>query len=120
VVRDGKGGWSPGIYLNDDMLAAWRLFAAANAWGYYNVSSFAVAIRNAGWPAHIRPYQARHTTWITAVERGADMADVQVGAGHKSLATTRIYTGVRASRMQGLSETLEGRFAGWPDVEKKR
>lgn len=114
VVRDGKGGWSPGLYLNDDMLAAWRLFVEANAWGKYNTGSFAVALRNAGWPKDIRPYNARHTTWITAVERGADMADVQQGAGHTQMATTRIYTGVRESRMQRLSETLEGRFGGFP------
>jgi integrase len=114
VVRDGKGGWSPGLYLNDDMLAAWTLFVSANAWGKYNTGSFAVALRNAGWPTDIRPYNARHTTWITAVERGADMADVQQGAGHTHLSTTRIYTGIRESRMQRLSETLEGRFAGFP------
>lgn len=116
VPRDGKGGWSPGLYLNDDMLAAWRLFIEAKAWGKYNTSSFVETIRAAGWPAHVRPYNARHTTWITAVERGVDMADVQMGAGHKSLTTTRIYTGVRESRMQRLSEALEGRFGGFPVV----
>lgn len=116
VVRDGKGGWSPGLYLNDDMLAAWTLFAAADAWGDFSVSSYAKVLRRAGWPAGVRPYNARHSTWIAAVERGADMADVQVGAGHKSISTTRIYTGVRHSRMQGLSERLEGRFDGFPVV----
>lgn len=113
VVRDGKGGWSPGLYLNDDMLAAWRLFIDAQAWGVYSTSAFANTIRAAGWPADVRPYNARHTTWIMAVERGADMADVQVGAGHKSLVTTRQYTGVRQSRMQQLSERLDGRFGGF-------
>ncbi len=114
VVRDGKGGWSPGVYLNDDMLAAWRLFIEAHAWGRFSTSAYAKVLRRAGWPAGVRPYNARHTTWITAVERGADMADVQVGAGHTNLATTRIYTGVRNSRMQGLSERLDGRFGGFP------
>ncbi len=117
VVRDGKGGWSPGLYLNDDMLAAWTLFAEADAWGTYSTSSFVKVLRRAGWPAGVRPYNVRHTTWIMAVERGADMADVQVGAGHKNLKTTRIYTGVRNSRMQGLSERLDGRFGGFPDAE---
>jgi len=117
VPRDGKGGWSPGVYLNDDMLAAWRLFVESDAFGKYNTGSFAVTLRNAGWPEDVRPYQARHTTWITAVERGADMADVQMGAGHKHLATTRIYTGVRESRMQRLSERLDGRFGGFPVVK---
>lgn len=119
VVRDGKGGWSPGVYLNDDMLAAWQLFIEQDAWGTYNTGQFANTLRAAGWPSHIRPYQARHTTWIMAVERGADMADVQVGAGHKHIATTRIYTGVRNSRMQGLSERLNGRFGGFPVVPTK-
>lgn len=114
VVRDGKGGWSPGVYLNDDMLAAWRLFVEADAWGRFNISSFGDTLRRHGWPTNVRVYNARHTTWITAVERGADMADVQVGAGHRNLATTRQYTGVRNSRMQGLSERLEGRFGGFP------
>lgn len=117
VVRDGKGGWSPGLYLNDDMLAAWQLFVDAKAWGKYNTSSFGRAIREAGWPADVRPYNARHTTWIMATERGADMADVQTGAGHKSLATTRLnYTGIRQSRMQRLSEMLDGRFNQFPVV----
>ncbi len=75
LVRDGKGGWSPGVYLNDDMLAAWRLFIAADAWGKYNHGNFARVVRAAGWPASVRVYNARHSTWITAVERGADMAD---------------------------------------------
>ena len=119
VVRDGKGGWSPGVYLNDDMLAAWTLFLAADAWGAYSTSAFANTIRAAGWPKSVRPYHARHTTWITAVERGADMADVQIGAGHKSLTTTRQhYTGVRHSRMQQLSERLDGRFDGFTERQE--
>lgn len=117
AVRDGKGGWSPGLYLNDDMLAAWTLFRDTDAWGAFSVSSYAKVLRRAGWPAGIRPYQLRHMTWITAVERGADMADAQIGAGHKSLETTRRhYTGVLRSRAQGLAERLEGRFGGFPDA----
>ena len=113
IVRDGKGGYSPGLYLNDDMIAAWRLFQAAGAWGAYNTNSFARTIRSAGWPAGVRPYNLRHTTWILASERGADLSDIQAGAGHKHMATTRRhYVPVRDSRMQKLSELLEGRF-GW-------
>lgn len=119
VVRDGKGGWSPGIFLNADMLAAWRLFIAADAWGKFNLSSFGDTLRRAGWPKDVRLYNLRHTTLIEAIERGGDMADVQTLAGHKSIATTRIYTGVRHSRMQQISERLEGRFSGFPEVPKK-
>lgn len=118
VVRDGKGGWSPGLYLNDDMLAAWRLFSHAQAWGAFNISSFGDTLRRAGWPKDVRLYNLRHTTLIEAIERGGDMADVQTFAGHKSLSTTRIYTGVRRSRMERLSTLLEGRFGGFPEVPK--
>lgn len=116
IVRDGKGGFSPGLYLNDDMLAAWRLFAEAEAWGDFNTNSMARSLRRAGWPKGVKPYNLRHTTWITASERGADLADVQVGAGHKNIATTRRhYVPVLNSRQQRLSELLDGRFQ-WATV----
>ena len=113
VIRDGKGGWSPGLYLNDDMLAAWSLFIAADAWGAFSTSAYAKRLRRAGWPDHVRPYNARHSLLIALVESGADLADAQVFAGHKSLATTRAaYVGVRNSRMQQTSERLDGRLLG--------
>ena len=119
VPRDAKGGYCPGVYLNDDQLEAWKLFIAADAWGHYNHASFARVIRNAGWPKDVRPYQARHTTWITASERGVDLSDIQVGAGHKDLRTTRhSYVPILNSRIQRMSEALEGRFQGWPVVPK--
>jgi integrase len=113
IVRDAKGGASPGLYLNDDQLAAWQFFIAADAWGKFDTNSFARTLRSAGWPAGVKPYNLRHTTWIEASERGADLADIQAGAGHKHLATTRRhYVPVLNSRMQKLSERLDGRF-GW-------
>jgi len=70
-------------------------------------------LRDAGWPDGVRPYNLRHSTWIEASERGADLADIQAGAGHRSMTTTRRhYVPVLASRMQRLSERLNGRF-GW-------
>lgn len=117
VPRDAKGGYCPGVYLNDDQLAAWRLFIDADAWGKYNHGSFARTIRAAGWPADVRPYQARHTTWITASERGIDLGDIAAGAGHRDLRLTRrMYVPVLNSRLQRLSEALEGRFQAWPVV----
>jgi integrase len=111
IVRDGKGGFSPGLYLNDDMKAAWELFIAAEAWGPFNTNSMARTLRRAGWPAGVRPYNLRHTTWITASERGVDLADIQQGAGHKNLATTRRhYVPVLNSRMQRLSEVIDRRY----------
>lgn len=117
VPRDAKGGFCPGVYLNDDMLAAWRLFIQADAWGQYSTGQFANTIRSAGWPAGVRPYQARHTTWITASERGIDLEDISVGAGHTDpRMTRRVYVPVLNSRLQKMSEVLDGRFGGWPVV----
>lgn len=114
VPRDAKGGYCPGVYLNDDMLAAWQLFIDAKAWGPFNHGNFGRVLRSAGWPHDIRPYQARHTTWITASERGADLADIAVGAGHTDTRTTRkMYVPVLNSRLQQLSELLDGRFNGF-------
>jgi hypothetical protein len=98
------------------MRAAWELFIAANAWGPFNTHSFARRLRNAGWPEQVRVYNLRHTTWITASERGADLADIQAGAGHRHIATTRRhYVPVLSSRMQRLSELLDKRF-DWQTV----
>jgi integrase len=118
VPRDAKGGFCPGVYLNKDQLAAWRLFIEANAWGPYNHGNFARVLRHAGWPASVKPYQARHSTWIAASERGADLADIAVGAGHRDVRTTRrAYVPVLNSRLQKLGEVLEGRFQGWPEAD---
>jgi integrase len=111
VTRDGKGGFSPGLYLNDDMLSAWKVFIAADAWGTFNTNSMARTLRRAGWPAGVKPYNLRHTTWLTASERGIDLSDIQQGAGHRNLATTRRhYVPVLDSRMQRMSETIDHRF----------
>jgi integrase len=111
-VRDAKGGWSEGVYLNDEMLIAWRAFIAAEAWGPFG-DKFAHRLRAAGWPEGVRPYNNRHMAWITASELGADLADIQVGAGHRNQRTTREhYVPVLNSRMQRLSELMDGRF-GW-------
>ena len=112
AVRDAKGGWSEGVYLNDEMVIAWQAFIDADAWGPIP-DHFPRRLRDAGWPDGLRPYNLRHSTWITASERGADLSDIQAGAGHRNIATTRAhYVPVLQSRMQRLSELLEGRF-GW-------
>jgi integrase len=112
VARDAKGGFSPGCYLNDEMIAAWEAFVAADAWGK-RPDHFERRLRDAGWPAGVKPYNLRHSTWIEASERGIDLADIQAGAGHRRIETTRRhYVPVLNSRMQKMSERLEGRF-GW-------
>ena len=115
IPRDGKGGFCPGVYLNDAMLVAWQLFVAADAWGYFRTGSFDRTLRSAGWPADVRPYNLRHTVGISLSEAGADLSDVQAHLGHKQLSTTRRhYVPVLGSRMQQLSESIEGRFQ-WPE-----
>jgi integrase len=117
IPRDAKGGFSAGAYLNDDQLAAWKLFIEADAWGPYNHGNFSRVIRTAGWPAGVRAYNARHTTWITARERGVPLEDVADGAGHKDTKLTKLfYTGVLNGPLQAMSERLDGRFQGWPVV----
>jgi integrase len=118
VPRDGKGGFTPGIYLNEDMLEAWRLFVEAEAWGYFREGSFVRTLRSAGWPEGVRPYNARHTVGITLSERGADLDDIAPQLGHKRRETTRRhYVPVLNSRMQAMSELLAGRFGGWKKSE---
>lgn len=113
VARDAKGGFSPGAYLNDEMVMAWEAFILADAWGPYTTTHFVRRLRRAGWPVGVRPYNLRHSTWIEASERGNDLHDIQLGAGHKLASTTRRhYVPVLQSRMQRMSESLEGRL-GW-------
>jgi integrase len=118
VPRDAKGGHTPGLYLNDDQLAAWELFAAVDAWGPFNLGSFVRTLRSAGWPADVRVYQARHTYGITMSEAGVDLADVGTALGHRPGArTTRShYVPILNSRMQRASEAMNGRFQGWSVV----
>lgn len=116
-VRDAKHGWSEGMYLNDEMLMAWQAFVDADAWGEFQ-DHFPRRLREAGWPKGVRIYSVRHSTWIAASERGADLSDIQAGAGHKHIATTRDhYVPVLRSRMQRLSELIDHRF-GWADSAK--
>jgi len=118
LPRDGKGGFTPGIYLNDDMLAAWQFFVAVGAWGRIDTERQAEILRDAGWPTGVRPYQGRHTLGITLSEGGTDLDDVGSMMGHKRRETTRKhYVPVLNSRMQRASESLAGRFQGWPSVQ---
>lgn len=114
LPRDGKGGFTPGIYLNDDMMAAWRFFIAADAWGKFSTNSFARVLRSAGWPRGLRPYQARHTIGIAMSEMGVELDDVGAMLGHKRRETTRRhYVPVLNSRLQRASELIDGRFDRW-------
>lgn len=111
-VRNGKGGWGPGIYLNDDMRAAWHLFAEADAWGAYNTGSFARRLRHAGWPPGLRPYNLRHAVGQAMSAAGVDLADIQAHYGHRQISTTRRhYVPVLGSRLEQASRKIDHRLA---------
>lgn len=61
----------------------------AEAWGVFRTPRFARAIRAAGWPAGVRPYQLGHTVGVRLSEAGVDLADVAAWMGHKRIETTR-------------------------------
>ena len=121
--RDGKGGFCPGVNLNTDMLEAFKLFIAADAFGSFDTESFGRRIRSCGLPPEVTPYQLRHTVGIAASDLGADLKDISDHLGHKRLETTRRhYVPVLETRLQRLSEALEARALGWhadEDVGKK-
>ena len=122
LVRTAKGGEPRAFWLNDDMLAAWQAFIAADAWGHFDGSDYAKALYAAGWPKDVRPYQARHSVALELGERGIDLGDVQGWLGHRHVTTTRKhYAPVLVSRLKQASERLAGRFEGWePRVEPER
>lgn len=110
-VRPAKGDAGTTVYLNDDMLAAWQLFIAAQAWGPYDSRSFAKTLRRCGWPKGIRPYALRHTVGLTLSELGVDLGDIQAHMGHASPNTTRqFYVPGLPSRLKAASVKLEGRL----------
>lgn len=111
-VRPAKGGQPIPLALTADMVAAWRAFIAADAWGHFDGSDYAKALYAAGWPDDIRPYNAKHTIGITLAESDAEWEDIKDFFGHKQLKTTRIYTGFVAKRLRSTSRKLEGRI-GW-------
>lgn len=109
-VRTAKNALGPTLYLNDEMIAAWQLFIAAQAWGLYDSRSFAKVLRRNGWPKGIRPYNLRHSVGMGLSERDVDLGDIQSHMGHVSPTTTRIYVPGVAKRARAASAKLEGRF----------
>lgn len=113
TVTAAKDGEPIGLYLNTDMLFAWRLFAEVEAWGDFDTRSYARRLRAAGWPKDIRPYNARHAVGIDLSELGVDLDDIREWMGHSDVETTRsFYVPVLASRLKRISEQLDGRL-GW-------
>jgi integrase len=113
IVRSAKGEPVHTITLNEEMVAAWRVFIAAEAWNEYDTTLHARRVHAAGWPAGIRPYAARHSVMIDALTSGVALDDVQGLAGHTSPLTTRQnYAPLQVSRQRLVSDAIVGRFAG--------
>lgn len=113
LIPGAKGGEPVGLYLNDDMLTAWSVFVAVKAWGRFDTRSWGRVLRHAGWPAGVRPYNARHAVGIELGERGVDFRVIADFLGHTDDKTTRaFYVPVLNSRLRDASELLAGRL-GW-------
>lgn len=112
-IPSAKGGEPVSLYLNSEMLAAWQTFSQAHAWGHFDTRAYGRAIRAAGWPAGVRPYNARHAVGIELGERGVDFRTIADFLGHTHDTTTRaFYVPVLNSRLREASELLDGRL-GW-------
>jgi integrase len=109
-VVHAKGADSHIVYLNADMLKAWKLFVAADAWGKVDTSTHADKLHAAGWPTDIRPYNARHAVAFAAMDRGADISDVAALLGNDVTTTSRTYFKHQEKRMRRVAGELEGRF----------
>ena len=112
LVRPAKGGNPIPVFLTSDMVAAWRAFIAADAWGAFDGSDYAKQLYAAGWPRHVPPYNAKHTVAITLAESDAEWEDIRDWFGQTDVKTTRIYTGVVLKRLKATGRKLEGRI-GW-------
>jgi site-specific recombinase XerD len=111
LVPGAKGEPSHQIWLNDDMLEAWRAFIKAEAWGPYHSGRYGKQLRAAGYPEDVSTYNVRHDGAIDALRRGADLGDVQGLLGHTEITTTRRnYAPILKERQQQISERLQGRL----------
>lgn len=103
-VRTSKGGHPIPLPLNAGMLAAWRAFAKADAWGPFDTSTAAKVLHDHGWPKGTRPYDLRHTFAIDLLLSGADLGDVQGVLGHSQIQTTRShYAPILTARLRSVT-----------------
>ncbi len=114
-----KGGNPIALPLNDDMLAAWQAFIAADAWGDFKSEEYAKQLRAAGWPEDVRPYTAKHSFGIALGEAGVDMRVIADWFGQTKTDTARIYVPVLASRLKDASERMNGRL-GWGGDNRRK
>ena len=110
-VVEAKGESSHTVFLNDEMIAAWRLFIEADAWGKGNEGRRTDLMRKCGWPKDVRPYNLRHSFAFSMMDRGGDISDVQAALGHHDPTTTlRSYYKHQEKRQRRMSELMNGRL----------
>lgn len=111
LVPTAKKNRAREIHLNAEMLWAWKTFLACDAWGPYDTSRMARLLRRCGWPADVRPYNARHSFAVDALARGVDLGDLQGLLGHTEIDTTRrYYAPILQERLKAASVKMQGRF----------
>lgn len=109
-IQAAKDGEPIELWLNDDMIAAWQAFIAADAWGDFNSTEYAKALRVAGWPQGIPPYNAKHSFGQELAELGISRETIADWYGHTNPETTKIYTG--SANLRRVSQAIDGRL-GW-------
>lgn len=109
-IPAAKDGNPIQMYLNDDMVAAWQVFIKADAWGDFKSEEYAKQLRAAGWPADVRPYNAKHAFGQDLADRGFGRESIADWYGHTKAETTKIYTGT--APLKPMSEAMNGRL-GW-------
>ena len=77
------------MHLTASCSGACRLFAAADAWGHWNQTSWVRTSRRHGWPEGLRPYSMRHSIGIAMSEQGLALADVGAALGRVNPVMTR-------------------------------
>jgi integrase len=117
LLAGAKGGEPIAFWLNDDMLAAWRLFVKAEAWGKYDTRSFARTLRSSGWPPLVRPYNVRHAIGQDLSERGEDLQDIADWLGDDPATVRKHYVPVITSRLAAMARRIDGRL-GWGRTKK--
>lgn len=114
-IQAAKDGEPLELWLNDDMVAAWQAFIAAEAWGDFNSTDYAKALRAAGWPVGIPPYNAKHSFGQELAELGISRETIADWYGHTNPETTKIYTG--SANLRRVSQAIDGRL-GWGAAAK--